>query len=65
VMKWRKSSFSNGGGSACVEFAPTDDGVAMRDSKLGDASPILYFSEAQMAAFLAGAKNGEFDDLAG
>ena len=45
--------------------ADAGDGiVAVRDSKLGDASPILRFTRAEVAAWLAGAKAGEFDDLA-
>jgi len=30
---WRKSSFSDGGGSDCVEVALSRDDVAVRDSK--------------------------------
>ena len=30
---WRKSSFSSGGESNCVEVAMTDELVAVRDSK--------------------------------
>ncbi|MFI7644098.1 DUF397 domain-containing protein [Nonomuraea sp. NPDC049400] len=41
---WRKSSFCNGA-STCVEVAPLADGnVAVRDSKLGDVSPVLRFT---------------------
>jgi hypothetical protein len=63
-LNWRKASFSGQNGS-CVELADAGDGiVAVRDSKLGDASPILRFTRAEVAAWLAGAKAGEFDDLA-
>jgi hypothetical protein len=62
--RWRKSSFSSGT-NGCVEFADLGDGiVGVRDSKLGDASPILRFTRAEVAAWLAGAAAGEFDDLA-
>jgi hypothetical protein len=33
------------------------------DSKLGAASPVLTLNPAELEAFLAGAKNGEFDHL--
>lgn len=62
-MGWRKSSFSQGQG-ACVELADLGDGVAVRDSK-DPGGPVLRFTRAELAAFLAGAKAGEFDDLAG
>lgn len=66
-LRWRKSSFSTGDGNGdeCVELAVLPDGgVAMRDSKLGSGSPILTFTRGEMAAFVQGAKAGEFDDLA-
>jgi hypothetical protein len=62
-LKWRKSTYSGQNGS-CVELATTADGIAMRDSKLGEDSPILHFTRRELAAFLAGARAGEFDDLA-
>lgn len=65
-LKWRKSSFSggsNGGGGDCVETAALPDGrVAVRDSK-SPAAGILFFTHAEMAAWLAGVKAGEFDGL--
>ncbi|HEX6523287.1 MAG TPA: DUF397 domain-containing protein [Streptosporangiaceae bacterium] len=33
---WRKSSYSSGGGSGCVEVAPASSFVAIRDSKNPD-----------------------------
>ena len=58
---WQKSSFCNGA-SSCVEVAVlADGGVALRDSKLGDNSPILRFTSGEWAAFTAGARDGEFD----
>lgn len=60
---FRKSSYSANNG--CVELADLGDGiVGVRDSKLGDASPILRFTQAEVAAWLAGVTAGEFDDLA-
>ncbi|MFI7125947.1 DUF397 domain-containing protein [Nonomuraea sp. NPDC050153] len=53
---WRKSTFCNGA-SACVEVAPLADGmVGVRDSKLGDASPVLVATAAEWEMFLAAAK---------
>jgi hypothetical protein len=59
---WRKSSFSNASGN-CVEVASlTDGGVAVRNSR-DAAGPALVYTRAEIAAFLAGVRNGEFDDL--
>jgi hypothetical protein len=62
-VHWIKSSRSNEGGTNCVELATFDGNVLVRDSKLGDASPVLTFTPAEVAAFLAGAKDSEFDHL--
>jgi hypothetical protein len=60
---WRKASFSHDNG--CVELAAlSDDTVGVRDSKLGNGSPVLTFTRREIAAFLKGAQAGEFDDLA-
>lgn len=59
---WRKSSFSSINGN-CVELAPLPEGgVAVRDSK-DRKGPILRFTRAEWAAFLAGMDAGEFDEL--
>lgn len=60
--QWRKSTYSGTNGS-CVEFAPDAKAVLMRDSKLGDDSPVLVFDRGSIADFLDRAKRGEFDDL--
>ena len=58
---WVKSSFSADGN--CVELAPGSDGtVGLRDSKAPDTGH-LTFTRAEIAAFVAGAKAGEFDHL--
>lgn len=50
---WRKSSFSNGQGGACVEVAPNLPGiVAVRDSKDRDGG-VLRFSPDEWKTFLA------------
>ncbi|MFE9924984.1 DUF397 domain-containing protein [Streptomyces sp. NPDC005774] len=59
---WIKSRHSNAEGN-CVEVAPLDDGsVAMRNSR-DPEGPALVYTSAELAAFLAGAKDGEFDHL--
>jgi hypothetical protein len=61
AAQWKKSSRSNGnGGNNCVEVALLDDGAAVRDSKNPDG-PALLFTTAEWAAFVGGAKDGEFD----
>jgi hypothetical protein len=61
-LAWRKAQSSVGNG-ACVELAPADDMIAIRDSK-DPHGPVLRYTAAEFRAFLDGAKNGEFDDLA-
>jgi hypothetical protein len=57
--RFRKSSFSGGGG--CVEVRRLPDGrVALRDSKDRDLAP-HRFTPAEWNAFLAGVRAGEFD----
>jgi hypothetical protein len=61
-IRWRKSSASNPSGN-CIEVAALPDGsVAMRNSRF-PAGPALVYTRPEVAAFLAGAKDGEFDDL--
>ena len=62
-ITWRKSRRSGQLGN-CVETAVLDGGdVAVRNSR-HPSGPALIFTRDEMAAFLAGAKDGEFDDLA-
>jgi hypothetical protein len=64
TLTWRKSRVSNPRGD-CVELARLDGGqVAVRNSR-DPHGPALVYTPAEIAAFLAGAKAGEFDDLAG
>lgn len=58
---WLKSSFSGGGNGQCVEVGRVPGWVGVRDSKDNGAGPVLNFTEAEWAAFLAGARAGEFD----
>lgn len=59
---WIKSSKSHAAGQ-CVEQQEVPDGVMVRDSKNPDG-PALFFTHAEYAAWLEGAKAGEFDHLA-
>jgi hypothetical protein len=62
VPRWRKSRASNPSGN-CVELAALEGGaIAVRNSRFPDG-PALVYTRAEVAAFLAGVKNGEFDDL--
>ena len=58
AAKWRKSSFSQNGD--CVETAFSAGRVLVRDSKRPDES-VLAFTSSEWSAFLAGVRNGEFD----
>lgn len=59
---WRKSAHSGAVGN-CVEVAKLDDGeIAVRNSRY-PSGPALVYTRAEIAAFLAGVQDGEFDDL--
>ncbi|MGK5445205.1 DUF397 domain-containing protein [Micromonospora sp. URMC 105] len=49
---WRTSTRSSGNGN-CVEVAPVDGRVAVRDSK-DRSGPVLVFSRATWTAFVTG-----------
>ena len=58
---WRKSSYSGSSGGNCVEIARNLPGViAVRDSNDPEGSA-LVFSPEEWRAFLAGARDGQFD----
>jgi hypothetical protein len=60
-LTWVKASASVGTG-ACVELALHGQAIFIRDSKAPDG-PALRYTFAEVAAFLDGAKRGEFDHL--
>lgn len=62
-IHWRISTRSSNNGGQCVEAGPLADGsgrVAVRHSHHPEGSTIVY-TRAEWVAFLAGAKDGEFD----
>jgi hypothetical protein len=61
-VAWRKSRYSGAVGN-CVEVAPLTDGeIAVRNSRF-PSGPALIYTREEIAAFVAGAKDGEFDDV--
>ena len=61
-VRWQKSWRSNPNGE-CVELAALPSGeIAMRNSRF-PAGPVLLYTQAEITAFLAGAKDGDFDNL--
>ena len=61
--RWIKSSYSGPQGN-CVEVALLSDGqVAVRNSRRPDGAT-LVFTGIEWAAFLRGARNGEFGEPA-
>ncbi|MFF4382004.1 DUF397 domain-containing protein [Kitasatospora sp. NPDC001547] len=57
---WKKSSYS-GANSDCVEVRTVEGAVELRESD--DAGVIVRTTPLRFAAFLQGAKAGEFDHL--
>ena len=61
-VRWLKSQASNPNGE-CVELAVLPGGeIAVRNSRF-PAGPALVYTQAEIVAFLAGAKSGEFDQV--
>lgn len=62
-VAWRTSTRSGSGGGNCVEVGPVLDGsgrVAVRHSK-DPGGQVIVYTRAEWEAFIAGAKDGEFD----
>jgi Domain of unknown function (DUF397) len=63
--QYLKSTFSNASGG-CLSFTLSDGLIGFQDDKLPPAdrkTRTLIFTQPEMAAFIAGAKNGDFDHL--
>lgn len=61
-LQWRTSSYSMSNGD-CVETAPAVlPGALVRDSRLGDGSPVLEFTSSAWKAFTTGLKKEKEDD---
>jgi hypothetical protein len=56
-LRWRKSSYSSDTAN-CVEVAPTDSGMAVRDSK-DVQGPVLWFTAGAWQAFVAAVRDGD------
>lgn len=63
VATWLKSQRSNPSGN-CVELAelPEGAGIAVRNSRHPDG-PALIYTVDEIAAFVLGARDGDFDHL--
>jgi hypothetical protein len=53
VTGWRKATYSNGGGTGCVEVGRVSGRIAIRDTKNHGAGPVLAVPAANWAAFTA------------
>jgi hypothetical protein len=58
---WQKATAS-GPNDNCVEMALDGKSVLVRDSK-NPRGPILAYTKAEVAAWIDGAKRGEFDHM--
>ncbi|WFB08554.1 DUF397 domain-containing protein [Streptomyces sp. LX-29] len=58
---WQRSSFCGGGGNNCIEVRPEGGLIQMRESQAPDT--VITMTRAQLAAFVHGAKAGEYDHL--
>jgi len=57
-LHWRKSSYSGGSGTECVEAAFVPGATAVRDSKRPDG-PRLSFGGAAWAGFVEALRDGQ------
>jgi hypothetical protein len=62
ALRWQKSRRSNPSGN-CVEMAALPSGgIAVRNSR-DPHGPVLVYTLEEIAAFIAGARDGDFDNL--
>lgn len=59
-LVWRKAYRCDGG--TCVQVAESNGAILISDSKVPDG-PVLSYTPIEFREFIAGAKNGDFDDL--
>lgn len=55
-----RAEWISSGPSGRIQIAFVDDLIGMRDGE-DPSGPVLVFTEAEWDAFVAGAKDGEFD----
>ncbi|MFD3731635.1 DUF397 domain-containing protein [Streptomyces sp. NPDC058632] len=61
TVKWRKSSYSNPDGGACIEVSDDFPAVVpIRDSK-SPHGPVLVFPAGGWASFVSAVKDGALD----
>ncbi|HUN33570.1 MAG TPA: DUF397 domain-containing protein [Trebonia sp.] len=49
--RWRKSSFSDNGGSACIEAGQAEGTILVRDTKDNGVGPVLHLTSADWRSF--------------
>jgi hypothetical protein len=59
--QWQKSFASEPNGGSCVEVKVDEDDVAVRDTKLGEDSPVLRFTRLEWQCHLLAVKGGQHD----
>lgn len=60
---WRKSTYSQMNGN-CVEVGRlASNRIGIRDTKDSGTGPVLIFTGAEWDAFVAGAREGQFDNI--
>ncbi|GIF21288.1 hypothetical protein BJ973_005265 [Actinoplanes tereljensis] len=60
TAEWRTTDQGGGDGNSVEVALLPDGGWAVRDSREPEG-PILFFTPAEVEAFVAGVKDGEFD----
>jgi hypothetical protein len=59
-LNWHKSTYSGSNGGNCVEVARDGESVLVRNTRDREGGT-LAFTTGEWRAFLAGARDGEFD----
>ena len=58
AVTWTKSTYSGNNGG-CVEWAPLDDAIGVRDSK-DKSGPVLTFTPSAWQSFVDAASRGDY-----